>query len=175
MRSTLLFFLAFVISIAGCGSEKESALATPESPPTPTIEGNREPNASGKKDCVDYEPAVVELHGKLTVQTFFGPPNFGENPETDSKEDQPVLSLDEPINVCGKTEHDEAYESPSVGRVKDVTLVFQVPSEAWTSHKAWIGKKVVVAGTLFHADTGHHHTDILMSLQSISLAKGAKD
>ena len=36
------------------------------------------------------------------------------------------------------------------------------------SHKDLIGKTVVLRGTLFHANTGHHHTDVLMDVQSIS-------
>ncbi len=33
-----------------------------------------------------YWPAVVELTGKLSTKIYFGSPNFGENPDTDSKE-----------------------------------------------------------------------------------------
>jgi hypothetical protein len=43
-------------------------------------------------------------------------------------------------------------------------LVLSVP------RKELIGKKVIVKGTLFHAHTGHHHTDVLMNVESISLA-----
>jgi hypothetical protein len=52
-----------------------------------------------KTDWVEYEPAVVELEGRLINTMFFGPPNFGEDPETDSKEMTRILSLDKPINV----------------------------------------------------------------------------
>ena len=43
-------------------------------------------------------------------------------------------------------------------------LVLTVP------HKNMIGKNVIVIGALFHGFTGHHHTDVLMRVQSISLA-----
>jgi hypothetical protein len=36
-----------------------------------------------------------------------------------------------------------------------------------TSHRAFIGKQVVVKGTLFHAHTGHHYTDVVMKVESI--------
>jgi hypothetical protein len=35
------------------------------------------------------------------------------------------------------------------------------------SHHALIGKQVVVKGTLFHAHTGHHYTDVVMNVESI--------
>lgn len=37
------------------------------------------------------------LVGKVTWQTFFGTPNFGEQPETDSRETQTIVHLEMPI------------------------------------------------------------------------------
>ena len=117
----------------------------------------------GKKDWLDYWPAVVELEGKLGIKTFFGPPNFGENPETDSKERSWILSLNKPIKVRGITDPDPVLSIPTEN-VQNLQLVLPKPYEEW------LGKKVVVRGTLFHAHTGHHHTDVLMDVLSISLA-----
>lgn len=114
------------------------------------------------KDCLLYEPTVVELKGSLIIKTFFGSPNFGENPETDSKENSWILSLTTPISVCAKTEGDPIL-SPSVENVRELQLVLPKP------HKELIGKNIIVKGTLFHAHTGHHHTDVLMEVESISL------
>ena len=116
-----------------------------------------------KKECVDYWPVVVELKGKLSIRTFFGPPNFGENPKADSKERSWILSLDKSINVRAKTEADSIL-GPSVEDVRELQLVLPKPN------RELIGKKVIVKGTIFHAHTGHHHTDVLMDVQSISLA-----
>src|ERR1043166_6801310 len=38
-----------------------------------------------------YEPEVVTLHGRVTETTEYGPPNYGENPETDSIEHPIIL------------------------------------------------------------------------------------
>jgi len=51
---------------------------------------------------LSYEPAVVELKGKLIVERKYGPPNFGENPRTDAKVRVPVLLLIKPVRVRGK-------------------------------------------------------------------------
>ncbi|HET9525573.1 MAG TPA: hypothetical protein VFO99_05370 [Pyrinomonadaceae bacterium] len=37
-----------------------------------------------------YEPATVELEGRLVIQLKYGPPNFGEQPKTDKKLRVPV-------------------------------------------------------------------------------------
>jgi hypothetical protein len=112
------------------------------------------------KKELSYEPTVVELKGTLTVKTFFGPPNYGENPKTDSKEKEWILKLNEPVDVIG----DDGYpETISVHGVRDLELVLS------GRHSELIGKKVIAKGTLFHAQTGHHHTDVLMEVQSINL------
>lgn len=35
-----------------------------------------------EKEWLSYQPTVVELKGALSVQTYYGPPNYGENPDT---------------------------------------------------------------------------------------------
>lgn len=108
-----------------------------------------------------YEPTVVELKGRLVTRTYFGPPNYGEEPKTDSKETLPFLELTEPANVRGKQGKDAGYEEATVENIKEMGLVLEI------EHETLIGKLVMVKGTLFHAFTGHHHTDVLMNVQSI--------
>jgi hypothetical protein len=154
MRTTKLnlsIFLMFMLSIHAGGLQGNAQ----------TKQDARE---SQKKAWVDYEPAVVELKGKLVVKTYFGPPNYGENPRTDSKEKEWVVYLNKPINVRKKTGPDAEYENTSIEDVGELQLVLSIP------HKEWIGKKVIVKGTLFRAISGHHHTEVLMHVQSISLA-----
>ena len=118
---------------------------------------------------LNYEPEVVSLKGKLVVKRFYGPPNFGEDSKTDEKEDMPVLLLGEPVNVRGKNESGPAaINNESVKNVREMALVLTIP------HKNLIGKPVIVKGTLFHAFTGHHHTDVLLDVQSINVAKSQR-
>jgi hypothetical protein len=121
---------------------------------------------TGNKDWLSYEPAVVELRGKLITRMYYGPPNYGENPKTDSKEVLPFLVLSKPVNVRG-------YPDPNAGPPEQVTVenVRRMELVLTLPHKNMIGKNVIVTGTLFHAFTGHHHTDVLMTVQTIRLAK----
>lgn len=116
-----------------------------------------------KKEWLSYEPAVVELKGRLSVKTFYGPPNYGENPDTDSKEALPILILSKPVSVRGNPDPNSAFDTQSVEGVRKIELVLTKP------FKQFIGKTVIVKGTLFHAFTGHHHTDVLMQVRSIRL------
>src|SRR5437899_12496469 len=53
------------------------------------------------KKELSYEPTIVELEGTLTVKTYYGTPNYGENPKTDTKEKQCILVLSDPVDVIG--------------------------------------------------------------------------
>jgi hypothetical protein len=53
------------------------------------------------------------------LKTFYGPPNYGEDPDTDSLETQALLALDAPICVCTSDEGTETDASD----VHEVTLV----------------------------------------------------
>jgi len=117
-----------------------------------------------KKQLLSYEPAVVELKGKLIIKTYYGPPNYGENPDTDAKEAMPFLVLDKPVSVRGNPDPKARFDRQTVENVKKIQLVLTLP------HKNLIGAKVIVTGTLFQAFTGHHHTDVLMTVSSIKRA-----
>lgn len=114
---------------------------------------------------LEYEPTVVELKGKLITKMFYGPPNYGENPDTDSKEEFAILVLRKPVNVHGIPDSYSGYERMSVNHVREMQLVLR------KQHKDLIGKEVTVKGTIFHANTGHHHTAVLMDVQSIKVAR----
>jgi hypothetical protein len=109
-----------------------------------------------------YEPAVVELTGKLTMVTKYGPPNYGENPETDEKVKVPVLLLSRPVNVRGQP--GDELNSESVRGIKEIQLVLEKLS---ASYRMLANQQVRVKGTLFHAHTGHHYTAALMTVRQI--------
>ena len=49
-------------------------------------------------DSFDKNSELSNVYGRLTVETFYGPPGYGEDPINDSKEDHCILVLeDEPL------------------------------------------------------------------------------
>lgn len=113
-----------------------------------------------------YWPEKVTLTGRLVLRTFYGPPNYGENPKTDSRETQAILILDSAVNVTatGSDTTDETERN-----VKRITLV--VHDFKANPVRPLLGRHVRVEGTLFHAITGHHHTKVLITVSSIRAAK----
>lgn len=109
--------------------------------------------------CLHYGGSPVNLSGKIKLQTFFGPPNYGENPDTDSRETQAILALAKPICVeANQVEYEEAEQNQL-----EVTLV-PLKKE---NLKSYEGKQIAVQGVLHHAHTGHHHTPVLIQIMQI--------
>lgn len=105
--------------------------------------------------CFKYDTETVVLKGRVRLETFYGPPNYGENPATDSREQQAILYLK--LHLCTQ----ESDDDPAEVRQRRVTLV----PHGGLSLKAFADKEVAVKGKLFHATTGHHHTPVLISLE----------
>jgi len=113
--------------------------------------------------CLHYGGSPVTLNGKVKLQTFFGPPNYGENPDTDSRETQAILLLEKPICVeANPKDYEEAEQNQ-----REVTLV-PLGKE---NLKDYEGKQIMVQGTLYHAFNGHHHTPVLIEIKHIENAR----
>jgi hypothetical protein len=118
-----------------------------------------------RRRVLRYEPEKVTLKGKVVSRTFYGPPNYGENPKTDSRESQYILILDSAVDVLVGSDPTDQTER----NVRRVTLV--VNDFAAHPVRPLLGRHVLIEGTLFHAITGHHHTRVLITVSSIKRAK----
>ncbi len=112
-------------------------------------------NGNAFSACKTYDTEGITLKGKVELKTFFGPPNYGENPETDAKEVQALLKLDMPL--CTIESVDEQAE-------KNQNLVTLIPLGNF-SLKKFSGQHVSVTGSLIHSISGHHHTPVLIDLK----------
>jgi len=119
--------------------------------------------AGNKRKALHYWPEKVTLQGTLVFRTFYGPPNYGENPRTDSKETQSILLLDNAFDVIGDKQ--DPFNETERG-VNRVTLVFSNPIPHPVRY--YLKRRVTVEGTLFHGFNGHHRTKILITVSSIN-------
>lgn len=105
-----------------------------------------------------FEPAVSTITGTLKVELYYGPPNFGELPETDAKEYSYILYPDKTINVI-QTSDSTDYDVTTKGITK-----FQLAPMGQLSLHPFVDKRITVVGQFYGKHTGHHHTDVLMSV-----------
>jgi hypothetical protein len=110
---------------------------------------------------VSYGPAVVLLAGRTTVESHFGPPNFGESPKTDTKEDVPILVLDAPVDVISDARQ-QTNRGSHTG-VKRVQLVGTLLPKLLQTE----GRHVVLSGMLFEKQSGENFTDVIFDVVKI--------
>lgn len=108
-----------------------------------------------------YEPVVSTMYGTLSTKVYWGPPGYGEDTTVDEKENVYLLVLDKGINIqAPKKDLSDGYNG-AINNVMQLQLVNQ------QSLDAYLNKDVTVTGTLFGAQTGHHHTDVLLDVKNI--------
>jgi len=103
---------------------------------------------------LDYEN--IEIKGEIIIKTFYGPPNYGENPEIDRKEDYYFLMLNEPIEIMSDDYTGSIYELQVVFRNNNQVglIIFE-------------GRDYIIRGQLFPKQSGHHHSDIYVYVDEI--------
>jgi hypothetical protein len=88
----------------------------------------------------------VTLGGFLSEKVVWGPPNFGENPKTDSRVSIWVLSLDYPIPVSINGEFKTGHEVSLVDKIQ-----LNVTSEHVGDLRSHSGYRIVITGSLWSA------------------------
>ena len=109
------------------------------------------------------EPNIVELQGKMLKVMKYGPPNYGENPESDAKYEIPIILLGKPIRIKGDPA--SVVHKADLTNVSFVQLIYLGTSakEYWR----YTDQNIVVTGTMFRAQTGHHYTPVVMTVKTI--------
>lgn len=111
-----------------------------------------------------YEPEISVISGVIIVVCFLGPPGYGDNPETDSREYSYVLMLEKPIDIIAKTEN---KGEGNLDIIKSNIKEIQLTTTQKINLSNYKNKAVRLTGTFFEADNGHHHTDVLIDVQQI--------
>jgi hypothetical protein len=116
--------------------------------------------------CLEYEPAVVKLRGRISERVFPGPPEFASVKEGDTPEVEWILQLATPVCVNANVA-DELNDQKETGVTR---LQLVLGPDSYKRYRALLHKPVLVKGTLYHAITMHHHTAVLLTVESISAA-----
>ncbi|MEO3711289.1 DUF4431 domain-containing protein [Roseateles flavus] len=123
------------------------------------------PDASElSSSCLSYDSTSTKLIGTLLSRPYYGPPNYGETPSTDSRERAFLLLLDAPICVTASAHPEKDNNSFE----RDQIVVHLAPSHVKPKEVArMLGRQVTATGQLYHAFTGHHRTPVLLDVYGI--------
>jgi hypothetical protein len=120
------------------------------------------PNDSDGAPCLPYEPALVTLHGVIERREYPGPPNYESIQAGDLKETAWVLRLDH--TTCTQASSDAL--NPERHGIDLIQLVLW--DHGYSHYANLVQQHVVATGQLFGAHTGHHHTDVLLTVSTLA-------
>ena len=150
-RTLLGIWFAFIITnlLSSCtGSQKKKS--PPVAPQTDS--------AMSTYEFYNFDD-IATLTGKLTIEMFSGPPNYGEETSNDVKEEEYVLLLENSLNMLAPLTDSSFYvEKPNIKKLQLIS---------GTSLKHHLNSNIKVTGTLMRAQTGHHHTEVLLEVKNI--------
>ncbi|MBN6104753.1 DUF4431 domain-containing protein [Xanthomonas sp. CFBP 8703] len=110
-------------------------------------------SSAANAQCLPGQPAVVGLTGVLERVTFPGPPNYESVQDGDEAETYFVLRLPAPVCV-----HDSEQGVISASRLQ----LFLEPGQ-YALFRPQLGKRITLPGELWPAETGHHHTPLMLT------------
>lgn len=121
-----------------------------------------------EKKCLDYGPQIkVQLEGQLYEKSFPGPPNYTDIKNGDKEET--FWFIKTPKGFCVNDKGDD-WAGKLVNQT-DVQLIMRVELIDWyETKKFFLGQKVIVTGTLFPQMSGHHRTEVLITVESLEKA-----
>ena len=122
-------------------------------------------NASAER-IFYYEPEISVLAGQVDAKTVWGPPNYGENPATDTKLVIFTVTLEKPIVVKAVSDNSANMTSYKNLRVLQLTYV-----HSNVTLEKYVGRYCTLTGKLFEGVVGHHFTDVLMAVDSVYCSK----
>jgi len=122
-------------------------------------------SSSLKEKCLNYEPKKVQLEGELYKKSFPGPPNYEDIKSGDEEEIYWLIKTTKPfcVNKSSYVEGDELHGLSEVQLVVDGL-------DFYNSKRHLLGKIVVLSGTLFPQITGHHKTEVLITVETLEKA-----
>lgn len=107
-------------------------------------------------DCVK-ENAEVTVAGTIARETFAGPPNYESVAKGDEAELYWILTASEPVAICP-------------AGTPEQRLQLLLDEKQYKRYKSMLGKPVVVKGAIWSAQTGHHHTNALITVAEVQPA-----
>ncbi|MFV0625435.1 hypothetical protein ACBY01_15680 [Sphingomonas sp. ac-8] len=120
--------------------------------------------------CVvaSHPETLVTIAGKLTLQSFAGPPNYESVVQGDAEEQALILEL--PRQICLE-DGEFADGSERFDRVHVIAIEPQLIRTLRQS----VGREITVAGRAVGAHTGHHHAPMVLFAGAIAVRESGKD
>jgi hypothetical protein len=110
--------------------------------------------------CVTYSSAI-NLRGTLTRDTFPEQPNYESIAGGDAAASYFFVAL--PYPICVERGNSKDGTKPAEEGILRVQLAFGQQKDPYDKLRPYLAREITCRGTLYHAISGHHHSQVLMS------------
>ncbi len=116
-----------------------------------------------------YDTIPSSIVGTLKIESYYGPPGYGDAPETDEREDCYVLCLENSINLLINPDNSDTgvLDVNSLNNYK--IQLAAMDDESINRLHRYKYRKVRITGTFFGSYSPHHHTPVLMAVTHVDL------
>ena len=106
---------------------------------------------------------MIQLEGEIYKKSFPDLPNYEDIKKGDEDEFYWLIKTTKPfcVNKSSYVEGDELHGLP------EVQLVMSSKLDFYKTKRSLLNKKIKVQGTLFPQHTGHHKTEVLLTVESL--------
>lgn len=114
--------------------------------------------------CLNYGPKQVQLSGILNSKSFPGPPNYEDVKRGDKEEIYWFIKTMEEFCVNDSKDN---WSGKLVNQSEVQLVLLSSVFDFYTTKKSFLGKRVLVKGTLLPQMSGHHRTQVLITVESL--------
>ena len=127
----------------------------------------KSPIVKTTEECLNYEPQKVQLEGMLYEKSFPGPPNYEDIKKGDKEEKFWLVKTI--VKFCVNDTKDN-WAGKLVKQSEVQLVLLSSVFDFYTTKKSLLGQKVIIKGTLFPQMSGHHKTEVLITVESLEKA-----
>lgn len=128
---------------------------------------NKVPKQEVVEKCLNYEPKQVQLTGLLYSKSFPGPPNYEDIKNGDKEEIYWLIKTTK--DFCVNDTKDN-WAGKLLNQSEVQLVIMRSALDLYETKKSLQGKNVIVKGTLFPQMSGHHKTNVLITVESLEKA-----
>lgn len=125
------------------------------------------PNQNAVEKCLNYEPEKIQLTGLLYSKSFPGPPNYEDTKKGDKEE---IYWLIKTTKIFCVSDTKDNWAGKLLNQSEVQLVIMPTVLDLYETKRSLMGKNVIVKGTLFPQMSGHHKTNVLITVESLEKA-----
>jgi len=124
---------------------------------------------AARAECAP-EDGEINVVGTVARVTFAGPPNYESIADGDKPETYWILTTSQSIVICAVGAEKSGGTATNAGQQR---LQLVLDDKQYKLYGSLLNQRVSLTGKVWSAQTGHHHTGVLVTVEDMRAAPAA--